>query len=259
MNTFKADLLGKRIENLRVSGGMTQEQLAEALGKSVPLISLYESGKRLPPTDMIYRIAKYFEVSADYLLGLPDRYTFEYETKTREKLSSTMLDVLIPKHADPKSAEKPVPEKLYTPGVSIYGSIEPSPPQPFHKGVIRRVIPVFTLERTDRLDESSAISYVSDLTGGADLVVQFTDNSMFPTFRKGDSLFIKQNVLPPVGSYVFFRYREESYVRFLSSRPNRGAFEFKPSNPEFETVVIANREPQFTILGIVVGRFTGTA
>jgi predicted transcriptional regulator len=69
---FEAKVLGRRISDARKQNNISQEKLAEILNKSVPLISLYESGKRIPPPDVLFQLAELFRVSSDYLLGLTD-------------------------------------------------------------------------------------------------------------------------------------------------------------------------------------------
>ncbi len=63
-------MFGKRIVSLRKSKKMTQEELATALGISRSALSLYEIEKREPDTETLLKIASYFEVSADFLLGV---------------------------------------------------------------------------------------------------------------------------------------------------------------------------------------------
>lgn len=69
---FDSKILGKRINELRKRDSIQQEKLAEALEKSVPMISYYESGKRVPPPDVLFVMCQIFRVSSDYLLGLTD-------------------------------------------------------------------------------------------------------------------------------------------------------------------------------------------
>ena len=47
--------------------------MAEYLQCTQVCYSYYESGKRDIPTDVLIRIARYYDVSVDYLLGLTDR------------------------------------------------------------------------------------------------------------------------------------------------------------------------------------------
>ena len=64
MNLFKV-----RIKELRLERGLTRKQLAQALFVSERLISYWENGERECDFDMLIKIAEFFEVSIDYLLG----------------------------------------------------------------------------------------------------------------------------------------------------------------------------------------------
>lgn len=64
--------LGEKIRQLRKDRKLSQTQLAKILSTSQDTISLWEIGKSLPDANNIVAICKFFEVSADYLLGLED-------------------------------------------------------------------------------------------------------------------------------------------------------------------------------------------
>ena len=57
---------------MRTEKGITQEEIANYLGFSRPTYTAYESGRRKPDQDTLVKIARYLNVSADYLLGLSD-------------------------------------------------------------------------------------------------------------------------------------------------------------------------------------------
>jgi len=59
----------KRLTQLRESKDLKKNQLAEILNVSDSCISQYESGRSMPGCDILVRIAQYFGVSMDYLLG----------------------------------------------------------------------------------------------------------------------------------------------------------------------------------------------
>ena len=61
--------LGEQIRALRKEAGLTQEQLAEALGVSVSAVHKWESGKANPELEMLVEIAAFFETSVDVLLA----------------------------------------------------------------------------------------------------------------------------------------------------------------------------------------------
>ena len=66
MNTIK---LHEQISFLRKQKGLTQEQLANALGVTNQSVSKWESGQCCPDIQLLPNIAKLFEVSVDELLG----------------------------------------------------------------------------------------------------------------------------------------------------------------------------------------------
>jgi transcriptional regulator with XRE-family HTH domain len=62
--------LGERIRTLREEYRYQQKEIAEKLGVSPQAFSNYENGKREPDLLTVLRLAKLFNVSVDYLLGL---------------------------------------------------------------------------------------------------------------------------------------------------------------------------------------------
>ena len=62
-------MLHYRIKDLRLSRGLNQVELAKELGVSKQCISNWENDNIQPSIDMLIKIADYFGVSTDYLLG----------------------------------------------------------------------------------------------------------------------------------------------------------------------------------------------
>ena len=67
MSTF-----GDRLRELRQKSGVKQTAIAEMLGVLPRTIRFYESGKREPNIESIKKLAEFFGVSTDYLLGHSD-------------------------------------------------------------------------------------------------------------------------------------------------------------------------------------------
>lgn len=59
----------QRIRDLREDHDLKQRQLAEYLNCSQRVYSNYELGQRDIPTDILIRLANFYHVSIDYLLG----------------------------------------------------------------------------------------------------------------------------------------------------------------------------------------------
>lgn len=62
-------LIGSRLKELRISRGVTQEELGKILGVTKASICCYEKGTRTPTIENLIDLVEYFGVSADYLLG----------------------------------------------------------------------------------------------------------------------------------------------------------------------------------------------
>lgn len=59
-----------RMRNLREDSDKTQQEIAAILGTSQTMYARYERGANEMPIRHLIRLAKYYDVSTDYLLGL---------------------------------------------------------------------------------------------------------------------------------------------------------------------------------------------
>lgn len=62
--------IGKIINELRIEKNISQQQLAAEIGVSRRAITFWESGINEPKATYIARLATFFGVTSDYLLGL---------------------------------------------------------------------------------------------------------------------------------------------------------------------------------------------
>lgn len=65
--------IGENIRMLRRKRGITQEQLAEAIGISFQAVSKWEKGITMPDITLVPVLAAYFEVTTDRLLSFDRR------------------------------------------------------------------------------------------------------------------------------------------------------------------------------------------
>lgn len=60
----------RRIRDIREDNDLTQQQIAEILGTSQTMYARYERGANELPVRHLIRLAEFYHVSTDYLLGL---------------------------------------------------------------------------------------------------------------------------------------------------------------------------------------------
>lgn len=58
-----------RIKKLREESGLTQSALAKELGIGASTVAMWETNDRMPTAQFVEKLADYFDVSVDYLLG----------------------------------------------------------------------------------------------------------------------------------------------------------------------------------------------
>lgn len=77
----------KRLKLLRTNKKMTQEELGKKINVTKVSVSGYESGNRKPDIETTQKIADFFEVSVDYLLGRTDNNRYN-ENKITSKATA---------------------------------------------------------------------------------------------------------------------------------------------------------------------------
>lgn len=74
----------ERIRNLRIDHDKKQKEIADYLQTSQSYYAKYENGHRPLPIDRLRQLCEYYNVSADYILGLPENLPYG-TSKTRKK------------------------------------------------------------------------------------------------------------------------------------------------------------------------------
>jgi len=89
------NIFSERLKELR--GKKTLQEVSDAIGITRVAMGYYEKGERKPDIEMLYRIADFYKVSADYLIGITDVKTPNIETKAIANstgLSENAINVL---------------------------------------------------------------------------------------------------------------------------------------------------------------------
>ncbi|ABP67680.1 transcriptional regulator, XRE family [Caldicellulosiruptor saccharolyticus DSM 8903] len=89
MNLFRF-----RLKELREEKNISRSDLAEILGVSTQTIANYENGHREPNFDTLLKIADYFGVTVDYLIGRSEYRTVEEQFSKRTKFERFVVENL---------------------------------------------------------------------------------------------------------------------------------------------------------------------
>ena len=84
-------LLNENIKKLRVARGINQVEFGRALGVSKQCVSNWENDNVMPSIEMLCKIADYFLVSTDFLLGRKEERSIELAGLTNEQIAHISL------------------------------------------------------------------------------------------------------------------------------------------------------------------------
>lgn len=76
------DIFAKRLLDIRMESGLSRQKVADDLEITRASLEYYEKGKRTPDMNTIVKIAKYFNTTTDYLIGLTDCQTINKDVRT---------------------------------------------------------------------------------------------------------------------------------------------------------------------------------
>ena len=81
-------VIADKIKTLREKKGVTQSELANTLGITRSAVNAWEMGITVPSTQYVVELAKFFNVSADYLLGLSSTSTISVDGLNEREIAS---------------------------------------------------------------------------------------------------------------------------------------------------------------------------
>lgn len=79
---------GENLKKLRTARGLTQKEFGERVGLSKAVVSKYENSMGYPSLDTLIKIAAFFGVSTDYILGAANKKTLDVSGLTDEQIES---------------------------------------------------------------------------------------------------------------------------------------------------------------------------
>lgn len=85
--------LNENIKRLRLTRGLSQVGFAKAMGVSKQCVSNWENDNVMPSIEMLVKIADYFNVTTDYVLGRNEKTYIDVSGLTDEQISHISLIV----------------------------------------------------------------------------------------------------------------------------------------------------------------------
>lgn len=92
--------LCERLKELRIRSGISQNKLAEKMDLTRATVNAWEMGLNSPNAQSIVMLAKFYKVSADYILGLDNSETVSigHLSKNEKRIICELVECLSDKH-----------------------------------------------------------------------------------------------------------------------------------------------------------------
>jgi len=227
--------IGDRIRKLRESKNMTQTELSEFLGmKTYTTVSKWESNDNFPKGKDLKKIAEFFNVSSDYLLGLEVQNKPEGNITTIYSQLNVHRKKKVYKYAENQLEEQNNDNiiQLDFSDVSIQSKVSAG------TGILD-------------LDPENAemISYRGKVPPHYDLAFRVAGNSMEPAFSDGDIIFVEKIEYPINGAIMVVQIDDEAFIKKVYLEENR--LRLVSLNPDYKDKY-ANIDNDIHIVGKVV-------
>ena len=234
------------LKKLRGTKGVTAEAFANDIGIPVRTYTNYESGAAQPKYDTLIRIADYYGVSTDYLLG-----------RTDKPASSDLSDILKEMQLDASTraiicAFAELGEDQRTEFIKTLKQLSHSEPEIretavrwFEKLSVHKVSAGAGYDLTDGdLWQRARLVDCPELDS-ADFAVEVDGDSMEPTISDGEIVLVKAGAEVEEGEIGLFIYDGSGYVK------ERGAEGLISHNPDYAPIIPTS---DVVCVGKVIGK-----
>lgn len=200
---------GQRLRNLRLERGMTQQELADAIGASVVGVRNWERGTRKPTMEMLVSLSRALRVSIDTLVGLPvlqepncsfvltpAERTLLKNYQALDRYGRKTVDTVcrLEKERVDESARRVLPKVVEFPT-----------PKPSDRFIPRYTTPSAAGFNVPLDGADFEMILVDDsVPEDADYAVDIQGNSMAPYIHDGDMVFVKKDTELSVGDVGIF-------------------------------------------------------
>ena len=232
-----------RIRELRESQNLKQVELAKALGVRQNTLSTWETGRYEPDGEMLQKIAEYFHVSVDYVLGKPP--TYNGKPIPEVGVSSLMCLIKVIEQMDMNQFDE-----TYEFATSVLEGESLATCIPV-LGDVAAGIPIEAIENIVDYEEiDAALAATGEFFG-----LRIKGSSMEPRIREGDVVIVRKQSDANTGdTSVVLVNGDSATVKRIKKDPD-GSLWLIPNNPAYDTQHFSLdeiRDRPVTIIGKVV-------
>lgn len=247
-------MIGDTLKQLRTKKGLTSEELCVKIGIKGGSYRNYERNDRKPDYDTLVKLADFYGVTTDYLLGRPTATppTDPVDALISSKDFDEIEEILLKKYLElPHDARMAVVQFMH----EVTEEAEKRKAQAAEQG---RKQALFVFHRCSEHRVSAGIGYDlndpdawRDITvidtpeaRQADFMVQIDGDSMEPEYHDGDYVYVEINPDVSIGKVGIFQDIDKGYIKM------RGKDRLISLNPEYDDIPLTE---DMKCVGVVIG------
>jgi phage repressor protein C with HTH and peptisase S24 domain len=233
-----------QLQELRKEKKFTQEEAADKFGVKLSTYQKYERDAISPPYDILIKIADFYNVSTDYLLGRTDIKAMAGTTPAEQLDVTAAEQEIIRRYTE-------FPEELRLLLLETIRKLVGLPDAP------EDLRPVIVFTRCHRMKASAGAGFDLDNEDEwrdiriydcpeayqADFAIEVDGDSMEPDYHDGDIVFVKLSEDVPVGAVGLFVHDGKGYIK------ERGEKYLISRNPDYPNI-----EGECRVVGAVIGK-----
>lgn len=215
-------MIGDTLKRLRTKKGLTSEELCSKIGIKGGSYRNYERNDRKPDYDTLVKLADFYNVSTDYLLGRPTAQppTDALERLFTEKSFSALEEELLRKYMElPHEARQAVVRFINDATAKALQRKNGTAPQKLL--VMKRSLHKVSAGTGYDLNDSDAWETVTvkdtDDSRKADFLLEIEGDSMETTFHDGETVCVQQTPCVEVGEIGVFWVDGCGYIKELGN------------------------------------------
>lgn len=255
--------IGEKLRAKRISCGMTQQEVAEKIGRKQPIIGHWETGYSQPDANTLFRLCDIYGTTVDDVFGFSPKENFtksEYEHIKKYRFISThspdcanMVDTVLDnmyaiagklKEKDGRIRQledQPAESLEIFPLLNSLGRITDY----YRSASAGDGVFILGGESTAKIAISEA-----DWNDKTDYAISISGTSMEPDYHDGDTVLVSQRVQIQHGDVGIFVVDGKAYIK------EYGAKELISRNPQAENIKISEYS-NIVCMGKVVGKIKG--
>ncbi len=242
---------GEKIKQLRISHGMTQEDLANKLDIGKSAVSNYEKGYRKPKQSLIFKLANTFDVSINYFFPETTENISQPEILTiYNQLNDERKEISLNFTKDQLKQQQEEQSNVVQADFSVK---EDSNVYSLEQHRIKQEWRGYVSAGTGEFLFDEQVEYVefdeNEVPDRSDFCLTVNGNSMEPIFKDGSYIFVEEKEAIPSGTIGVVIVDGEAFVKRVWFEGNQARLE--SFNPEYPDKIIT-RNDSFKIVGKVV-------